>query len=39
MLIDIEELLDDEDFIQSVTFEVVTQSTTSNGDPLEAIST
>lgn len=39
MLIDIEELLDDEDFIQSVTFKVVTQSTTSNGDPLETTST
>lgn len=39
MLIDIEELLDDEDFIQSVTFEVVTQSTTSDGDPLETKST
>ncbi len=38
-MLDISELLDDEDFIQSVTFEVVTQSTTSNGDPLETKST
>lgn len=38
-MLDISELLDDEDFIQSITFEVVAQSTTSDGDPLETTST
>lgn len=35
MLLNIEELLDDEDFIKPVTFEIVTQSTTATGGPLE----
>lgn len=37
MLLNIEELLDDEDFIQSITFEIVTQSTTNTGVPSETM--
>lgn len=38
MLLNIAELLDDEDFIQSITFDIVTQSTTDDGSPLETLS-
>ena len=35
MLLDISEILDDPDFIQTVEFGIVTQSTNATGDPLE----
>ena len=35
MLLDISEILDDPDFIQTVEFGIVTQSSTGTGDPLE----
>ena len=35
MLLDISEILDDPDFIQTVEFGIVTQSTNGTGDPLE----
>ena len=35
MLLDISEILDDPDFIQTVEFGIVTQSSTGAGDPLE----
>lgn len=38
-MLDISELLDDEDFIQTVTFEIVNQSTNGSGGPLETTTT
>ena len=35
MLLDISEILDDPDFIQTVEFGIVTQSSTGTGEPLE----